>query len=49
MFLQSSENAWQVQERPSMHEDKLFEDRICDVLWENSPHVAQGDFSEIKK
>ena len=22
---------------------------ICDVIWENLPHVAQGNFAEINK
>ena len=24
-------------------------DQICDAIWEDPPHVAQGNFAEIKK
>ena len=31
----------------------LFQDAymyiICDAIWENPPHVAQGNFAEINK
>ena len=26
-----------------------FYSKICDAIWENPPHVAQGNFTEINK